>query len=58
MKQEARKRFLKRCRSLKGGKTIRDPLYNEDEIMSKNKLHQFRKINNQNKRDSKDSENK
>jgi hypothetical protein len=58
MKQEARKKFLKRCRTIKAAKSIRDQNFNEEEIMSKNKLHQFRKIKNENNNHSNDSKNK
>ena len=46
MKQENKKRTLKRARTLKGSKTIREN-FNEEEMMSKNKLNKFREIKNQ-----------
>ncbi len=46
MKQEIKKRTLKRARSLKDSHTIREKQYNEEEMMSKNRLNKFREIKN------------
>ena len=53
MKQEPRKRFLKRARTLKTSKTIRESIYSEEDIMSKNKLNKFRAIRSQDNKDNK-----
>jgi hypothetical protein len=57
-KQEARKRFLKRARSLKGTKIMKEKLYNEEEIMSKKKLHKFREVKHNDHSNSFSKENK